>query len=151
LAFHPNFAANGKFYTYTSEPVNGPPTLPTTQPSGTPPDHQNVVSEWTAADPSNPAAGVTGGRRVLMRVDWPQFNHDGGDLAFGPDGQLYIAMGDGGGADDADGQLFIVPGTCGAEAPIVGHQGDGNAQKLNTPLGKILRIDVNPPFSPGKQ
>ena len=81
-----------------------------------------------------------------MRVDWPQFNHDGGDLAFGPDGKLYISMGDGGGADDADGQLFVTapPRTrLRVEAPIVGHQGDGNAQKLNVPLGKILRIDVD--------
>jgi Glucose / Sorbosone dehydrogenase len=62
-------------------------------------------------------------------------------------------MGDGGGADDADGQNFLVAD--GAlppnEAPIVGHQGNGNAQKLNVPLGKIHRIDVNPPFSSGKQ
>ena len=55
-------------------------------------------------------------------------------------------MGDGGGADDADGQHFITAPqhhpVCG-NAPINGHQGDGNAQKLNNPLGKILRIDVN--------
>jgi glucose/arabinose dehydrogenase len=152
LAFHPNFATNGKFYTYTSEPVDGVPTFPTTLPPGTPPDHQNVLSEWTAVNPANPAAGVRGPRRVLMRVDWPQFNHDGGDLAFGPDGQLFISMGDGGGADDQDGQLDIVPGSCGAQAPIVGHgEGEGNAQNLTRPLGKILRIDVNPPFSPGKE
>jgi glucose/arabinose dehydrogenase len=143
LAFHPEFAANGKFYTYTSEPVNGAPTFPTTLPPGTPPDHQNVISEWTAADPADPTDGVTGDRRVLLRVDWPQFNHDGGDLAFGPDGLLYIAMGDGGGADDQDGQLFIIPGTCGAEAPMVGHGPEGNGQRLTTPLGKILRIDVD--------
>ena len=35
-----------------------------------------------------------------MRIDWPQFNHDAGDIQFGPDGKLYIAMGDGGGSDD---------------------------------------------------
>jgi len=54
-------------------------------------------------------------------------------------------MGDGGGADDADGQLFTkATGSMPpVEVPIVGHQGDGNAQKLNAPLGKIHRIDVN--------
>lgn len=66
------------------------------------------------------------GRRELIRADWPQFNHDGGELQFGPDGFLYISMGDGGGADD-DG---------------IGH-GDGNAQNLANHLGKILRIDVH--------
>jgi hypothetical protein len=85
-------------------------------------------------------------RRELLRVDWPQFNHDGGDLAFGPDRLLYVSMGDGGSADDADGQLFTTAPPnyppCG-EAPTVGHQGDGNAQKLNTPHGKVLRIDVD--------
>jgi glucose/arabinose dehydrogenase len=146
LAFHPGFQQNGLFYTYTSEPTAGPPTFPTTLPAGTAPDHQNVVAEWQAVNPANPGLGVNlMSRRELLRVDWPQFNHDGGDLAFGPDGFLYISMGDGGGADDADGQEFIVAD--GAEpantTPIVGHQGDGNAQKLNTPLGKILRIDVN--------
>jgi hypothetical protein len=85
-----------------------------------------------------------------MRVNWPQFNHDGGDLAFGADRKLYITMGDGGGADDADGQLFVnaLPRypqnpDCSIQVPIVGHQVDGNAQKLNVPLGKILRIDVD--------
>jgi glucose/arabinose dehydrogenase len=145
LAFHPDFQDNGLLYTYSSEPNAGAPTFPTTLPPGSTPDHQNVVAEWQAIDPANPALGVNAAsRRELMRVDWPQFNHDGGDLAFGPDGLLYISMGDGGGADDADGQEFVVAdGALPANtAPIVGHQGDGNAQKLNTPLGKILRIDV---------
>jgi glucose/arabinose dehydrogenase len=146
LAFHPNYQQNGLLYTYTSEPTAGAPTFPTTIPMGSTPDHQNVVAQWQAVNPANPGLGVNPmSRKELMRVDWPQFNHDGGDLAFGPDGFLYISMGDGGGADDTDGQEFIVAdGALPANtAPIVGHQGDGNAQKLNTPLGKILRIDVN--------
>lgn len=153
VAFHPNYAQNGLLYTYTSEPNTGMTTLPTFIP-GTP-DHENVITEWRVLNPGSPASVVnrTSGRE-LMRVSWPQFNHDGGDLAFGPDGKLYISMGDGGSADDADGQLFVTAPphhpVCG-EAPTVGHQGDGNAQKLNTPLGKVLRIDVNPPFTPGKQ
>lgn len=128
VAFHPNYAVNGKLYTYTSEPVLGPPTFPTTMPPGTPPDHQNVVAEWRAVSPGNPALGVIPtSRRELLREDHPQFNHNGGDLAFAPDNMLYISDGDGGGADDEG----------------VGHQPGGNAQKLNTPLGKILRIDVD--------
>ena len=151
VAFHPDFNRAGtfgfrKFYTYTSEPRGGPPTIPSPSvPSGMA-DHQNVVSEWQAVNPSNPAQGTAPGRRELLRIDWPQFNHDGGDLAFGPDGKLYIAMGDGGGADDADGQPFVTAPphypVCG-EMPIFGHQDNGNGQKLNTPLGKIHRIDVN--------
>jgi glucose/arabinose dehydrogenase len=147
VAFHPNYATNGLLYTYTSEPVAGAPTFPSTLPVGVAPDHQNVVAEWRVPDPGNPASVVDPtSRRELMRVDWPQFNHDGGDLGFGADGMLYISMGDGGGADDQDGQLFTTAPPnyppCG-EAPQVGHQGDGNAQKLNTPHGKILRIDVD--------
>ncbi len=150
LAFHPNFQSNGLFYTYTSEPNAGPPTFPTTLPAGTPADHQNVIAEWRANNPANPAAGVSAlSRRELIRVDWPQFNHDAGDLAFrASDGTLFISMGDGGGADDRDGQQFVV---CGSSplvtTAMVGHGFDGNGQKLTVPLGKILRIDVNPPFN----
>jgi glucose/arabinose dehydrogenase len=122
LAFHPQYARNGLFYTYTSEPVSGAPTFPSTLPAGTPADHQNVVAEWRAS-----ADGSIGERRELMRIDWPQFNHNGGDLAFGPDGKLYISTGEGGNADD--------------QGP--GHGANGNAQDLGVPLGKILRIGVN--------
>lgn len=144
IAFHPHFATNRKFYLYTSEPIGADPTFPST--TGTP-DHQNVIAEWKAANATNPADGVeAGSRKELIRVNWPQFNHDGGDLGFGPDGYLYISMGDGGGADDRDGQDFITAPphhpVCG-NAPISGHGLTGNGQKLTNPLGKILRIDVN--------
>ena len=105
-----------------------------------------MVAEWTVTTPGEPGAVVDpGSRRELLRVDWPQFNHNGGDLAFGPDGMLYFSMGDGGGADDRDGQLFTkATGSFPVvQVPIVGHGLDGNAQNLTNPLGKIHRIDPN--------
>jgi glucose/arabinose dehydrogenase len=127
-AFHPDYAHNGLLYTYTTEPVTAEPSFPTTMPPGTRPDHQNVVSEWRVRDPANPASLVElASRRELMRVDWPQVNHQAGDIMFGPDRLLYIPMGDGGDGDDQG----------------AGHGASGNAQNLANPLGKILRIDVN--------
>jgi glucose/arabinose dehydrogenase len=137
LAFHPQYAQNGRFYTYTSEPTGPAPTFPTTLPPGTPANHQDVIAEWRAVSPGNPAAGAVF-MRELERIDHPQFNHNAGDITFGPDGMLYIPDGDGGGADDQDGDQSINP-----PPGVVGHQGDGNAQKLNVVLGKIQRIDVD--------
>lgn len=126
-AFHPDYAHNGLLYTWTSEPNAGAPSFPTTMPAGSTANHQNVLAEWHVPDPANPDGAVDpASRRELMRVDWPQSNHNSGDLAFGPDGLLYLPMGDGGGADDQ--------GT--------GHAG-GNAQNPSNPLGKIHRIDVD--------
>lgn len=135
LAFHPDFADAGKpdyhkVYTYTSEPVGGPADFTL----DLPPDqinHQSVITEWQlAAGQMNvdPASA-----RVLMRIDQPQFNHDGGMIAFGPDGYLYIALGDGGGANDTD----------------AGHGQIGNGQNINTVHGSILRIDpISPELTP---
>jgi glucose/arabinose dehydrogenase len=67
-------------------------------------------------------------RRLLLRIPQPQPNHNGGQLAFGPDDLLYIGTGDGGAADD-EGD---------------GHAEHGNGQSLDTLLGKILRIDPTP-------
>ena len=133
LAFHPDFAANGLLYTYTSQPVAGAADY-STMPVGIAADHQSVVTEWTDPDPADPTVGADpGSARELLRVDQPQFNHNAGALAFDANGLLYIAFGDGGGADDEDGQVFI--GT-----PMVGH-GTGNGQDPSNPLGAILRID----------
>ncbi|MCH8815843.1 MAG: PQQ-dependent sugar dehydrogenase [Chloroflexi bacterium] len=68
-----------------------------------------------------------------MRIDEPQFNHNAGAVNFGPDSRLYISLGDGGGADDLDGQAFI-------GGPIIGH-GTGNGQDPSNVLGTVLRID----------
>jgi glucose/arabinose dehydrogenase len=70
-------------------------------------------------------------RRSILRVEQPQPNHNGGQLAFGPDGYLYLGLGDGGGAGDSG----------------PGHAAGGNGQSLDTLLGKILRIDPNPTAS----
>jgi hypothetical protein len=134
-AFHPLYNANGLVYTYTSEPATPTPDF-STQPPLTPPDSQTVITEWHVINPGDPSSVVdTGSAREILRIDQPQFNHNGGAIQFSPaDGLLYIALGDGGGADDQDGQPFI-------GGPVVGHGPDGNAQNLGTVLGKILRID----------
>ena len=135
FAFHPSYSTNGLVYTYQSEPVQGTPTFTTTVPLSETANHQSVVAEWTVTDPTNPASVADPStKRVLMRIDEPQFNHNGGQLAFGPDNMLYIAVGDGGGADDADGQQFI-------DGPISGHGTTGNGRDATNPLGTILRID----------
>ncbi len=137
LAFHPRYQQNGLFYIYMSVPTAGAPTLPSTLPAGVAPTHQNIIMELRNQ------GGSIGGARVIWRLSWPQINHNGGDLAFGPDGMLYFGLGDGGGADDRDGQPFI-------NGPIQGHGLTGNAQNLGVPLGKMHRIDVNT-RSPGQE
>ena len=107
LAFHPKYRNNGQFFVfYTNK--NKP--------------HQNVIARYRVSkdDPNkaDPAA-----EEILLVLDKPFWNHDGGTIAFGPDGYLYIAIGDGGLANDPQ----------------------KNGQKMSTLLGKILRIDVDKP------
>ncbi len=105
LAFHPDFATNGSVYLNFSELVGGVV--------------RSVTAEFTSAD-----GGLTldpNSERVLMTVAKPAANHNGGNVEFGPDGFLYVGLGDGGGSGDPD----------------------ENAQNTRTLLGKMLRIDVN--------
>lgn len=125
LAFHPDYAANGLVYTYTSEPVAATADF-STMPTGADPNHQSVIAEWQVVAPGDPTTVVDPTtRREVLRVDQPQFNHDGGTLVFGPDGMLYVSLGDGGAADDQG----------------VGHVPGGNGQDPTNVLGTILRID----------
>lgn len=102
LTFHPNYASNGYFY------VNY------TNPAGT----TTIARYHVSADPN--IADASSGT-VLLTVAQPYQNHNGGSIKFGPDGYLYIGMGDGGSAGD--------PGN--------------RAQNINENLGKMLRIDVD--------
>lgn len=104
VAFHPDFADNGRLYVdYTRRS-----------------DGATVVSEFTVGD--------GGGRvdpdseRILLTIEQPFSNHNGGQLQFGPDGYLYVGMGDGGAGGDPR----------------------NNGQDLGSLLGALLRIDVNP-------
>lgn len=117
LAFHPDFDTNRKFYVYYSAPKRVGAAEDW--------DHTAHVSEFRVRE-DNPLEADMGSERVVLEIDHPYYNHNGGELAFGPDGYLYIAVGDGGNAND-EGRR---PET-------------GNAQDTHSILGKILRIDVN--------
>jgi len=102
LAFAPDYAKTGLFYVYFTSR-----------------DGKQEVAEFKRA--TSDRASASSYRSVLV-MDDPEGNHDGGQLAFGPDGLLYIGTGDGGGGGDQHGTI-------------------GNAQNLGSLLGKILRID----------
>jgi len=112
LAFHPNYATNRRFYVnYTRN--NGAQL-------------QTVIAEFTVSSANSNSVDPST-ENILFTVDQPFSNHNGGGLAFGKDGFLYIGLGDGGSGGD----------------PL------GNGQNTNTLLGKMLRIDVDSAHSPG--
>lgn len=93
------------------------------------PSGETVVREYVVSVAGErPAVAATSTARTILTVEQPQPNHNGGALVFGPDGMLYLGLGDGGSAGDE--------GT--------GHAPEGNGQSVETLLGKILRIDPEP-------
>jgi glucose/arabinose dehydrogenase/plastocyanin len=126
IAFHPQFASNGRVFVYYSAPLR----------AGVDPNWSatNRLSEFRVSA-SDPNRVNMSSEKILLQVDKPYQNHNGGTLLFGPaDGYLYLPLGDGGRADDTG----------------MGHTpGIGNAQDLTKILGKVIRIDVDS-TSPGK-
>ena len=123
LAFHPDFKNNGLFYISYSVTLLGTPNLGNLLFF----NHKNVIAEHRVSK-SDPNKADPGYARVISSIDWPQFNHNGHWIGFGPDGMLYASMGDGGYANDYG----------------LGHNPvTGNGQDLTVKQGKILRIDVN--------
>lgn len=117
LALHPGFNENGRFYVYYSA------RLRSVAPRDW--DHTSHLSEFKVAG-GEPFKADAASERALMEIDQPYFNHNGGGVEFGPDGYLYVGVGDGGNAND------------------IGRRGPrGNGQDLMTVLGKLLRIDVD--------
>jgi len=116
LAFHPNFSSNSKFYVNYTQRVGM--------------QLQSVIAEYAAFSSTSSSANPTSELILPLGssgpVDQPFDNHNGGQLAFGPDGLLYIGLGDGGGSNDTF----------------------GNGQNTNSLLGKILRVGVDPFFIP---
>lgn len=102
LEFHPDYATNGQFFVnYVDSAI------------------ETVVERFNVS-PTEPNLATKTGRQVILSVDQPAGNHNGGQIRFGPDGYLYIAMGDGGDSGDPD----------------------SNGQTLTSLLGNLLRLDV---------
>jgi glucose/arabinose dehydrogenase len=103
LAFHPDYASNGRFFVNYTD-LSG----------------DTVVAEYSRSD-GNPDLSNPMSEAIIITIQQPNANHNGGDLAFGPDGFLWIATGDGGNGGDPQ----------------------GNGQNPETLLGKLLRVDVD--------
>jgi glucose/arabinose dehydrogenase len=118
LVLHPKFQANGRLFAYYSAPLRA--SAPTNF------DHTARLSEFHVT-PGDKAKLDPSSERVVLELDEPQFNHNCGRLVFGPDGFLYVGVGDGGNANDEG----------------AGHAAAGNGQTGSTLLGKILRLNVD--------
>ena len=111
LAFHPNYSENGYFYVHYTDHLNGNINYP-----------RNIVARYSVSS-NNPNQANLNSEQIILIVEQPYHNHNGGQMEFGPDGYLYISFGDGGSAGDPQ----------------------GNGQNLSTFLGSIIRIDIDNP------
>ncbi|MBL8819128.1 MAG: PQQ-dependent sugar dehydrogenase [Planctomyces sp.] len=105
FAFHPKFRENGQFFLYYTTATA---------------EHTSVISRFRVSK-ENPNVADPASEEEILRIPQPFWNHNGGTICFGPDGYLYIGLGDGGSGNDPE----------------------GNGQNLTTLLGSILRIDVD--------
>ena len=122
LALHPQFKSNRKFYVVYSAQLrtNAPPKW----------DHAERLSEFKAT--ADFASIDPASERVILEIDEPDWNHNSGRIAFGPNGFLYLSVGDGGAFNDV-----------GDVARGRGHPPEGFGQRLDTLLGKVLRLDID--------
>ena len=111
FAFHPDFVHNGRFFVHYSAPSARKGF-----------DNTSVLAEYKVS-PGDPDSAIPKGK-ILLTVDQPEENHNGGNIVFDRQGYLYLGFGDGGGQHDQHGRV-------------------GNGQDLQQLLGKIIRIDVD--------
>jgi glucose/arabinose dehydrogenase len=107
LAFHPDFAKNGFFYLYYTAPGGGSA------------GHAEIARFTLVGEQADPAS-----KQVVLNIDQPEENHNGGWISFGPDRFLWLGVGDGGGGNDHHGPI-------------------GSGQNRQSLLGKLLRLDVD--------
>lgn len=122
LAFHPDYVTNGLFYVHHTASGSVAGEIGTHPNGASANEGDTVIVEYkVTGDPSSATSADPGSARIVWSHPQPANNHNGGTIAFGSDGMLYVALGDGGGADDQY----------------------GNGQDITTPLAAILRIDVD--------